>query len=146
MSFSTAGAFQLPSSDRPAKVAIPRLHTEPRHEPPPKSLAARKPRVSIACRSCRTRKVRCNGGKPMCSKCAGSSEPCVYDERRRDRLKIATNQVEEMEALLQDIRVRATNDDREKIDRVLEQVCCHFRCHPHSVQHNLTRVRHWMEM
>lgn len=31
----------------------------------------------IACRTCRERKIRCDGQQP-CSRCAGQSQPCVY--------------------------------------------------------------------
>ncbi|PVH92276.1 hypothetical protein DM02DRAFT_544014 [Periconia macrospinosa] len=89
MSSSTSGASQTPGSDRLAKVAIPRLDRQPLHELPPKAPAAKRPRVSMACRRCRTRKVRCNGGKPTCANCQESSEPCVYDETRRNRLKMS---------------------------------------------------------
>lgn len=85
---STSGASQLPDADRPAKVAIPRLNRQQRHESPPKQSASRRPRVSVACRSCRTRKVRCNGGKPTCANCQESAELCVYDENRRNRLRM----------------------------------------------------------
>ncbi|KAI1126477.1 hypothetical protein F5Y10DRAFT_211194 [Nemania abortiva] len=32
----------------------------------------------IACKSCRDRKVRCDGGQPSCEKCRRSGETCIY--------------------------------------------------------------------
>lgn len=42
---------------------------------------AKRRRVALACTACRDRKVRCDGGKPVCRPCAkraDSSLPCVY--------------------------------------------------------------------
>ncbi|MBW0484875.1 hypothetical protein O181_024590 [Austropuccinia psidii MF-1] len=36
-------------------------------------------RASIACETCRRRKVRCSGDYPICSFCLGRQLPCVYD-------------------------------------------------------------------
>lgn len=32
----------------------------------------------LACKVCRDRKVRCDGGRPSCEKCLQSGENCVY--------------------------------------------------------------------
>jgi hypothetical protein len=32
----------------------------------------------MACRTCRDRKVRCDGAQPACEKCQRANEPCVY--------------------------------------------------------------------
>ncbi|PVH98672.1 hypothetical protein DM02DRAFT_32457 [Periconia macrospinosa] len=133
--------LQPSGSDRPAKLAIPRLPRQPRHEPPPKPSPAKRPRVSMACRSCRIRKVRCNGGRPKCSNCRENSEPCAYDETRRNRLKIASDQLEDMKALLQDLRGRVNDQDKHKINIMLAQILDEDVTMrdsveaPHSLQH-----------
>ncbi|KAF6816921.1 fungal specific transcription factor, partial [Colletotrichum sojae] len=42
---------------------------------------AKRKRVALACETCRDRKVRCDGGKPVCRPCAKRADcslPCVY--------------------------------------------------------------------
>ncbi|PYI05212.1 hypothetical protein BO78DRAFT_419869 [Aspergillus sclerotiicarbonarius CBS 121057] len=52
--------------------------TEPPTPPPPK-------KVRIACRRCRVKRVKCDGGVPACSNCSRASVPCVdVDGRNRD--------------------------------------------------------------
>ncbi|PYH79255.1 hypothetical protein BO82DRAFT_289237 [Aspergillus uvarum CBS 121591] len=43
-------------------------------------------RVSIACQACRKRRVKCDGAKPSCSRCARLTESCEYlhsEEKRK---------------------------------------------------------------
>ncbi|KAJ2779447.1 hypothetical protein H4R18_003998, partial [Coemansia javaensis] len=49
--------------------------------------AARKPPTKCqACTSCRLKKVRCDGGKPVCSACVRTGAECLYvPSRRRGR-------------------------------------------------------------
>ncbi|PWY74512.1 hypothetical protein BO94DRAFT_474531 [Aspergillus sclerotioniger CBS 115572] len=52
--------------------------TEPPTPPPPK-------KVRIACRRCRAKRVKCDGGTPACSNCSRASVPCVdVDGQNRD--------------------------------------------------------------
>lgn len=37
-------------------------------------------RIALACKSCRTRKSRCNGGKPSCNLCIELGFECVYEQ------------------------------------------------------------------
>ncbi|KAL4898595.1 putative Zn(II)2Cys6 transcription factor [Aspergillus ambiguus] len=46
---------------------------------PAKAQAQKRKRVSVACRSCRTRKSRCDGGQP-CSTCEDMGTECRYDQ------------------------------------------------------------------
>ena len=32
----------------------------------------------IACKGCRDRKIRCDGGQPSCQPCLNKNQPCVY--------------------------------------------------------------------
>ena len=50
----------------------------------------------MACKTCRERKVRCDGGQPACEKCQRSSEECIYPTGSR---KTKTDLVESMEML-----------------------------------------------
>ncbi|RYP21646.1 hypothetical protein DL765_002107 [Monosporascus sp. GIB2] len=47
--------------------------------------AARKTkhRVSLACLPCRSRHIRCNAAKPICSRCSSDGTPCTYTRSRR---------------------------------------------------------------
>jgi hypothetical protein len=38
---------------------------------------------SLACASCRNRKLKCDRTRPICSRCAKSKIDCVYPESRR---------------------------------------------------------------
>ncbi|KAJ2726049.1 hypothetical protein GGI07_000832 [Coemansia sp. Benny D115] len=42
-------------------------------------------RLSLACTTCRQRKVKCDGGRPSCRTCAKFSWPCVYQPSNRKR-------------------------------------------------------------
>ncbi|KAI7827879.1 hypothetical protein BX661DRAFT_129831, partial [Kickxella alabastrina] len=49
-----------------------------------KSAPVRK-RLSLACTTCRQRKVKCDGGRPSCRTCAKFNWPCVYQPSNRKR-------------------------------------------------------------
>ncbi|KAG8899147.1 hypothetical protein FRB99_006898 [Tulasnella sp. 403] len=44
-----------------------------------------KPRAYIACQTCRSRKVRCDGVRPVCTNCTKRHQDCVYDDAPRRR-------------------------------------------------------------
>lgn len=58
---------------------VPVLDTKAMGEEP----AAKRPKIRLACQECRDRKIRCDGGRPLCGSCSrkklGLSE-CVYAE------------------------------------------------------------------
>ncbi|OQE41828.1 hypothetical protein PENCOP_c004G04987 [Penicillium coprophilum] len=78
---------------------------------PPKGITKREPRrrkVALACESCRDKKVRCDGVKPICGPCARRSyavDQCVYklDNARSasndEYLKILHNRIRELEEI-----------------------------------------------
>ncbi|KAF2709484.1 hypothetical protein K504DRAFT_481868 [Pleomassaria siparia CBS 279.74] len=114
MSFQNLG---VPGSS--SKVPIPRL--EKRGEPSYKSTKTRE-RVQRACLTCRARKVKCNGGQPTCSNCNENQAPCIYVSSRKDKLKTAIEQNQDMIRLLRDLRERAVGTDRQKIEAMLVAV------------------------
>ncbi len=65
-------------SPRPASVAS----TAPPQDRRPK-------KSSSTCATCRHRKVRCNGARPMCSNCQRLGFPCSYDEADADAWHVA---------------------------------------------------------
>ncbi|KAK2602912.1 hypothetical protein N8I77_009409 [Diaporthe amygdali] len=42
-------------------------------------------RVTVACDSCRSKKSKCDGRRPVCSRCAGYDFICTWNERECDR-------------------------------------------------------------
>ncbi|KAI0630959.1 hypothetical protein C8Q77DRAFT_1219206 [Trametes polyzona] len=69
-----------------------RVHLAP--DQPPTTTGKPRERVYVACVQCRTRKVRCDGGKPECFNCSRradpNAEPCSYDAAPRRRGKDRT--------------------------------------------------------
>ncbi|KAL4801253.1 fungal-specific transcription factor domain-containing protein [Aspergillus unguis] len=54
----------------------------PKTAGPPKSRAKTRPKVALACDSCREKKIRCDGTKPICGPCMRRSyrnDQCVYN-------------------------------------------------------------------
>ncbi|KAJ2679928.1 hypothetical protein GGI25_001117 [Coemansia spiralis] len=49
-----------------------------------KAVPVRK-RLSLACTTCRQRKVKCDGGRPACRTCAKFNWPCIYQPSNRKR-------------------------------------------------------------
>ncbi|KAG8920018.1 hypothetical protein FRC00_010585, partial [Tulasnella sp. 408] len=77
-----------PSSSAPpvAQAAKDTLSKAPAQSGPPKE----KPRAYIACQTCRSRKVRCDGRKPVCTNCEKRNASCIFDvvPRRRGPDKV----------------------------------------------------------
>ncbi|ORX74254.1 hypothetical protein DL89DRAFT_220126, partial [Linderina pennispora] len=42
-------------------------------------------RLSLACTTCRQRKVKCDGARPSCKTCAKFNWPCIYQPSNRKR-------------------------------------------------------------
>ncbi|KAJ5273837.1 hypothetical protein N7478_008962 [Penicillium angulare] len=78
------------------KVAIPRIiglnHVQARR------------RSARACESCRHRKIKCDGKKPVCGQCIYHKNRCMYEDAKRIRdekqLKSLTGRIEKYEKLL----------------------------------------------
>ncbi|KIJ54399.1 hypothetical protein M422DRAFT_222008 [Sphaerobolus stellatus SS14] len=52
---------------------------------PPTAQGRMRTRVYVACLQCRSRKIRCDGGKPKCQKCSRRSSECSYDTAPKRR-------------------------------------------------------------
>jgi hypothetical protein len=104
-----------------AKLPIPRL--EKHQLPPPKKTQTKKPRVSSACVSCRTRKVRCDGAMPRCQNCSDNIQYCVYPSSRKNRLKTATEQNQDMVSLLRSLHSIVPDSEKQRIEDTLNGVC-----------------------
>lgn len=73
---------------RTGKIAIPRLHREPDiASTAGSSVLGDKHRVTHACESCRHRKTKCSGDRPMCKHCEDCNLTCIYEDGKRDRTK-----------------------------------------------------------
>ncbi|CAG8157081.1 unnamed protein product [Penicillium olsonii] len=55
-------------------------------DPKPKSQNPRATRSSLACLSCRSRHLKCDGKKPRCDRCSESNSQCGYAQSRRGGL------------------------------------------------------------
>ncbi|KAF1933945.1 uncharacterized protein M421DRAFT_414993 [Didymella exigua CBS 183.55] len=104
-----------------SKLPIPRLHKQ-RSEPPRKPPVIRQNRVSRACLSCRSRKIKCNGQQPRCLNCSENATSCVYASSRKDRLKTATTQNQDMITMLRDLRQHTSTERAARIDDLLASV------------------------
>lgn len=67
-----------------SKIAIPRLQRLGQNQPSPTS---ERQRVSHACDPCRKRKSKCDGLRPVCSRCRDQEVTCVYLDGKREKLK-----------------------------------------------------------
>ncbi|CAI6315056.1 unnamed protein product [Periconia digitata] len=103
------------------KVAIPRLE---RHENDHNSTHDRivTKRAQAACSDCRIRKVRCSGEKPRCQNCVRQSVPCTYSQARKDRLKDATKQIDQLVTLLADLNAHVDVSGQQKIYELLDSI------------------------
>ena len=73
------------------------------HSPPAFRSSSKRKRVAVACNSCRTKRIGCDGGKPSCTACRRSRRECVYlleDDAKTLRDKLAAFQ--EIMELLKD--------------------------------------------
>ncbi|KAF4452232.1 Nitrogen assimilation transcription factor nit-4 [Fusarium austroafricanum] len=68
--------------------------------------------TQLACNSCRKRKIRCDGRKPMCEACRrrGEGEPCIYESRTANQ----TNK--ETEKILELFEIMKTGPEAQAID------------------------------
>ncbi|KAJ7743601.1 hypothetical protein B0H16DRAFT_1008076 [Mycena metata] len=64
----------------------PRAQEEGRSPSPPARVPRRKTTTAvIACRQCRTRKIRCDSTRPHCSNCSRRADECEYDPAPKRR-------------------------------------------------------------
>ncbi|RBR26517.1 uncharacterized protein FIESC28_00703 [Fusarium coffeatum] len=69
--------------------------------------------TQLACNSCRKRKIRCDGKKPVCEACRrrGEKEPCIYTET-----KSPTQTSKETEQILELFEIMKTGPEAQAID------------------------------
>ncbi|KAJ5876720.1 hypothetical protein N7455_000185 [Penicillium solitum] len=58
-------------------------------------------RVSLACTVCRKKRVRCDGAKPLCGRCASEEEQCEYRHDEERRKPPSKQQVQALQARVQ---------------------------------------------
>jgi Fungal Zn(2)-Cys(6) binuclear cluster domain len=88
--------FRIPQSSRAApsdghrskaaKIAIPRLKKTVETASSSAKSSGRH-RVNHACESCRQRKTKCSGERPVCTHCQDFKITCFYADGKRDRAK-----------------------------------------------------------
>ncbi|KZT09112.1 uncharacterized protein LAESUDRAFT_722813 [Laetiporus sulphureus 93-53] len=59
--------------------------TSPATPPSTKSQRGRAKKITVACNFCRSRKLKCDGGRPACSQCFKRSHPCDYTTSNKRR-------------------------------------------------------------
>ncbi|KAF7365037.1 Zn(2)-C6 fungal-type domain-containing protein [Mycena venus] len=77
---SEAWSPTQPAKSRKTRREKPRIELAP--DQPPTTQGKPRARVYVACLQCRTRKIRCDGAKPVCHNCgkrASGSTECNYD-------------------------------------------------------------------
>ncbi|KLJ05967.1 hypothetical protein EMPG_10580 [Blastomyces silverae] len=67
-----------------SKIPIPRLQRPGQSQSSP---ASERQRVSHACDPCRKRKSKCDGLRPVCSRCRDQEIACVYLDGKREKMK-----------------------------------------------------------
>ena len=108
------------------KVLIPRLRRER-----PESEGRR--RTVRACDTCRQRKMKCDGKRPVCAQCyAQGLTACDYSEakmvRERKQLELARLKIGVYEELLRNISQRSDPYTAEQIQRTLKVRLVSCRC------------------
>ncbi|KAG6909130.1 hypothetical protein DXG01_001882 [Tephrocybe rancida] len=69
-----------------------------------RSTKQRTKKITVACNFCRSRKLKCDGGRPACSQCVKRSHPCDYMPQNKRRGTIRQRKGDESES--------DTGDDR----------------------------------
>ncbi|KAH7906015.1 hypothetical protein BJ138DRAFT_1016865 [Hygrophoropsis aurantiaca] len=84
LSIETAPSNRHPSLSAPPADLRAIAVTRPPLDPPAKSSSSgrsskqRTKKITVACNFCRSRKLKCDGGRPACSQCVKRSNPCDY--------------------------------------------------------------------
>ncbi|KAJ7784516.1 GTP binding protein [Mycena metata] len=89
--------IRAPSQPNPREIAIGDAHSAPvsRNDPTssgfssrgslPGSARQRSKKITVACNFCRSRKLKCDGGRPSCSQCMKRSNTCDYMPQNKRR-------------------------------------------------------------
>lgn len=106
-------ASTVPGGNR---VAIPRMHGSASHRPKRRSVRA--------CESCRQRKTKCDGTRPICGQCAQNRVTCSYEPNKRIRdqhqLAFLTKRLEQYESLLRGLEGETDGPTSRRIRKVLK--------------------------
>ncbi|CAK5270234.1 unnamed protein product [Mycena citricolor] len=58
----------------------------------------RSKKITVACNFCRSRKLKCDGGRPSCSQCVKRSHPCDYMVQNRRRTTVPLSKGDESDS------------------------------------------------
>ncbi|KAJ9221346.1 transcriptional regulator family: Fungal Specific TF [Paecilomyces variotii] len=92
-----SAAIPAPSEQ---KVPIPRLQRPAQRQ---LSVTTERQRVSHACEPCRRRKAKCDGLRPVCSRCRDKELACFYADGKREKLKRNTRTLTARVALYENL-------------------------------------------
>lgn len=126
-SASSTDLGHTPDSVPLEKVAIPRI--------PSVGNAQARRRSVRACESCRQRKTKCDGKRPICGQCIYHNNRCVYEEVKRirdeNKIKFLTTRVEKYEKTLRSIESEVDGPTARKIRKVLKVSIINKQPHVH---------------
>ncbi|KAJ6585029.1 hypothetical protein B0H19DRAFT_1107745 [Mycena capillaripes] len=107
----SAPIHRTPSHPNPREIAIGGdMHSAPvvRSDPmssgfssrgsAPNSARQRSKKITVACNFCRSRKLKCDGGRPSCSQCLKRSNTCDYMPQNKRRGTVRLSRGEESES------------------------------------------------
>ncbi|KAF5693641.1 regulatory protein [Fusarium denticulatum] len=79
---------------------MPKTRRERRESPPRPKKTAR-----LTCNNCRTRKVRCDGGQPVCGICIAYNEACQYDRPPpMTQIRAMADKIAQLEQTIKDLQ------------------------------------------
>ncbi|PYH97100.1 Zn(II)2Cys6 transcription factor [Aspergillus ellipticus CBS 707.79] len=106
------------------KIAIPRLAATA-------VVQANQQRTPRACVTCRTRKTKCDGHKPVCQQCRRLNFVCSYAGSKRERqqweLESARAKISSYESLLRDVLTESSRQGTSALDDIIDK---HFQTSP----------------
>ncbi|KAF4577212.1 hypothetical protein EYR40_009427 [Pleurotus pulmonarius] len=104
-SLSMSRAPSLPSDMRgvPMSRGLPDLSAPPGSSrasgsAPKASSRQRTKKITVACNFCRSRKLKCDGGRPACGQCVKRNNPCDYQPQNKRRGNAKTSKPDESES------------------------------------------------
>ncbi|KAH9947586.1 hypothetical protein B0H21DRAFT_778411 [Amylocystis lapponica] len=87
LSVSRGGVAPNGDAGPPLTVSAPPTlaDTSPKTATSSRSQRQRAKKITVACNFCRSRKLKCDGGRPACSQCSKRSNPCDYMANHKRR-------------------------------------------------------------
>ncbi|KAL9561451.1 hypothetical protein ACKAV7_014298 [Fusarium commune] len=84
---------------------MPKTRRERRESPPRPKKTAR-----LTCKNCRARKVRCDGGQPICGICIAYNETCQYDRPPpMTQIRAMADKIAQLEQTIKDLQYKDGN-------------------------------------